>query len=53
MDRIKTSSEHQETEEVKEKAKIAVLIIVKKFAEENIFEKDQCKSFLELHLEEI
>jgi len=28
MERIKTSNEHQEPEEIKEKAKIAVLMIV-------------------------
>ena len=33
MDRINNKGEHQETEDVKEKAKIAVLIIVQKFAE--------------------
>jgi len=39
MDRICNTSEHQETEDVKEKAKIAVLIIVQKFSEQDIFEK--------------
>lgn len=39
MDRICNKSEHQETEDVKEKAKIAVLIIVQKFSEQDIFEK--------------
>ena len=40
MDRISESSEHQESEEIKEKAKIAVLIIVQRFAQEDIFEKE-------------
>lgn len=40
MDRISSTSEHQETEEVKEKAKIAVLIIVQKFSEADVFIKD-------------
>ena len=40
MDRISSQSDHQESEDVKEKAKIAVLIIVQKFAEEDIFEKE-------------
>lgn len=53
MDRISTKSEHQETEDVKEKAKIAVLIIVQKFAEQDIFEKKQCEAFLERHLSDI
>ena len=53
MDRISNKSEHQETEDVKEKAKIAVLIIVQKFAEEDIFQKDQCEQFLESFLPEI
>ena len=37
MDRISPNSEYQETEDIKEKAKIAVLIIVRKFAEADIF----------------
>lgn len=40
MDRISAASEHQETDDVKEKAKIAILIIVQKFAEASIFEKE-------------
>lgn len=39
MDRICSKNEHQETEDIKEKAKIAVLIIVQKFSEQDIFEK--------------
>lgn len=46
MDRIKASGEHQETEEIQEKAMIAVLIIVEKFANASIFEKEECDSFL-------
>ena len=53
MDRIANKSEHQETEDVKEKAKIAVLIIVQKFAEEDIFQKDQCEQFLDCFLNDI
>lgn len=53
MDRICNNSEHQETEDVKEKAKIAVLIIVKKFSEQDIFEKTQCEGFIEKHLQDI
>lgn len=37
MDRVSSESEHQEPEEVKEKAKIAVLIIIQKFSEADIF----------------
>ncbi len=37
MDRISENSEHQESEEVKEKAKIAILIIITKFADANLF----------------
>lgn len=37
MDRIGANSEHQENEDVKEKAKIAVLVIMKKFSEQDIF----------------
>ena len=37
MDRISHQSEYQETEEIKEKAKIAVLIILRKFADADIF----------------
>ena len=33
MDRICSKNEHQESEDIKEKAKIAVLIIVQKFSE--------------------
>jgi len=40
MDRISNTSEHQESEDIKERAKIAVLIIVQRFAEEDIFQKD-------------
>lgn len=53
MDRISPQSEHQETEDVKEKAKIAVLIIVQKFADAEVFQKEQCQFFLDTHLEEI
>jgi len=53
MDRISPNNEYKETEEVKERAKIAVLIIVTKFAEGDVFEKDQCNLFLEKHLAEI
>jgi|TARA_B110001450_G_C17639280_1_gene488644 hypothetical protein len=53
MDRISPNSEHQESEDVKEKAKIAVLVIVKKFAEQDIFKLEQCSLFLEKHLAEI
>jgi len=42
MDRISPQSEHQETEDVKEKAKIAILIIVQKFADADIFGEEQC-----------
>jgi len=53
MDRISSSSEHQETEEIREKAKIAVLIIVQKFSDADIFEKDECVLFLKNYLAEI
>lgn len=53
MDRISPQSEHQEMEEVKEKAKIAILIIVQKFADADVFEKEQCQNFLDNHLEDI
>ena len=53
MDRISSSSEHQESEDIKERAKIAVLIIVQRFAEEDIFQKEQCQDFLSKHLEQI
>ena len=53
MDRISPNNEYKETAEVKERAKIAVLIIVTKFAEGDVFEKDQCNLFLEKHLAEI
>ena len=53
MDRISSSSEHQESEDIKERAKIAVLIIVQRFAEEDIFQKEQCQDFLDKHLEQI
>lgn len=43
MDRISENSEHQETEDIKEKAKIAVLIIIQRFSQEDVFQKDQCK----------
>jgi hypothetical protein len=53
MDRISNTSEHQESEDIKERAKIAVLIIVQRFAEEDIFQKEQCQDFLSRHLEQI
>ena len=53
MDRIRASNEHQETEEIREKARIAVLIIIQKFSEADIFEKDECDIFLENYLTEI
>ena len=53
MDRISPQSEHQEMEDVKEKAKIAILIIVQKFADADVFEKEQCQNFLDNHLEDI
>ena len=53
MDRISENSEHQETEDIKEKAKIAVLIIIQRFSQEDVFQKDQCKQFLDFHLDEI
>lgn len=53
MDRISPQSEHQEVEEVKEKAKIAILIIVQKFADADIFQKDHCQIFLDNHLNDI
>ena len=40
-------------EEVKEKAKIAILIIVQKFADADVFEKEHCQIFLESHLGDI
>jgi len=46
MDRIRATSEHQESEEIREKAKIAVLLIVHKFSEADIFEKVECEHFL-------
>ena len=53
MDRIGANSEHQENEDVKEKAKIAVLVIMKKFSEQDIFTLEQCTLFLDKHLVEI
>ena len=53
MDRIKLQSENKETEDIKEKAKIAVLTIVQKFSEADIFLKDDCAYFLEAFLEDI
>lgn len=53
MDRIKTTSEHQETEEIREKAKIAVLLIAQKFSEAAIFEKEECEFFIQHFLEEL
>jgi len=53
MDRISPQSEHQEMEEVKEKAKIAILVIVQKFADADVFEKEHCQIFLESHLDDI
>ena len=53
MDRISSQSDHQESQDVKEKANIAVLIIVQKFAEEDIFEKEQSMDFLKNHLSNI
>ena len=38
---------------MKEKAKIAILIIVQKFADADVFEKEQCQNFLDNHLEDI
>jgi len=40
MDLISPMSEHQESEDVKEKAKIAILIIVQKFTDADIFKKE-------------
>jgi hypothetical protein len=53
MDRISPLSEHQESEDVKEKAKIAILIIVQKFTDADIFKKEQCEYFLNNYLEDI
>ena len=53
MDRIKSNGESQETEEIQEKAIIAVLIIVEKFANESIFEKTECESFLTQYVPQI
>ena len=53
MDRISPESEHQETEDVKEKAKVAILIIIQTFATAQIFEKLQCQFFLEKHLDDL
>lgn len=53
MERINPSNDYKETEEVKERAKIAVLVIVTKFAEGDIFQKNECNLFLEKHLPEI
>ena len=53
MDRIRASNEHQETEEIREKARIAVLIIIQKFAEADIFEKEECDIFLDNYITEI
>lgn len=38
---------------MKEKAKIAILIIVQKFADADVFEKEQCQNFLDHHLDDI
>ena len=53
MERIKASNEHQETEEIKEKAKIAVLVIIQKFADDGIFGKEECSIFLDNYVSEI
>jgi hypothetical protein len=53
MDRIRATSEHSETEEIREKAKIAVLLIVQKFAKEDIFENEECENFVKNYLEEL
>jgi hypothetical protein len=37
MERISPKNDYKETEEIKERAKIAVLLIVTKFAEGDIF----------------
>jgi len=47
MERIKLTNEHRETEEIREKAKIAVLIIIQKFADDGIFGKEECTYFLD------
>lgn len=46
MDRISSENQHQESEEVKEKAKIACLLIVQKFTDSDIFAEQQCNDFL-------
>lgn len=53
MERIKVSNEHQETEEIKEKAKIAVLVIIQKFADDGIFGKEECTLFLDHYVQGI
>jgi hypothetical protein len=53
MDRISVNSEHKESEDVKEKAKIAVLVIMKKFSEQDIFKLEECSLFLDKHMIEI
>jgi len=53
MDRIKATNEHQETEEIREKAKVGVLLIIQKFAENDIFEKLECEYILQNYLFEL
>jgi len=53
MDRIKASAEHQETEEIREKAKIAVMIIIEKFSQSDIFQKEECQLILESYVEDL
>jgi hypothetical protein len=47
MERIKANNDQRETEEIREKAKIAVLVIIQKFADDGIFGKEECTVFLE------
>lgn len=53
MDRIKLQSEQKETEDIKEKAKIAVLQIVQKFSEADIFLKEECTLFLDTFVDDL
>lgn len=53
MERIKANNDQRETEEIREKAKIAVLVIIQKFADDGIFGKEECTVFLEQYIGEI
>ena len=53
MERIKATNDQMETEEIREKSKIAVLMIIQKFADDGIFGKEECQVFLDQYIAEI